>query len=151
VAKAPREVRIASVVLLALGVVMAVNALLGLIFSDDLLRAAQEEATALVSGDRISAILTVTSVVLLVLGCLLVVAGLAVRRGRQWGRVLAFTVGGLVILLGGTGAMAGAGVVAVLLLGAAVGVVALLMQSSVGPFFEPAPAGGYPQETPDGR
>ncbi len=150
-AKAPREVRIASVVLLALGVVMAVNALLGLIFSDDLLRAAQEEATALVSGDRISAILTVTSVVLLVLGCLLVVAGLAVRRGRQWGRVLAFTVGGLVILLGGTGAMAGAGVVAVLLLGAAVGVVALLMQSSVGPFFEPTPPGGYPPETPDRR
>lgn len=148
---APREVRIASTLLLILGVVMAVNALLALIFSDDLQRAAEEDATGLVSGAQIASILTVASIVLLVLGILLILAGVAVRRGRQWGRVLAFTGGGLVILLAATGAMAGAGIVAVFLLGASVGVVALLMQASVGPFFEPAPPGGQLPETVDRR
>ncbi len=56
--------------------------------------------------------------------------------------MLAFVAAGLVIVFAGTGALAGGGFLAVLLLGAAVGAVAFLMQGAVAPYFERS--GGYP-------
>lgn len=140
----PREVRIASTLLLALGAVLGFNAALALIYRDDVARSAEQEMVAYVSADTVGTILVVAAIVLLVVAALLIVSGLHVRRGRQWARVLAFVAAGVVILFGATGALAGGGFLAVLLLGAGVGAVSLLMQAAVGPFFEPPTAHPMP-------
>lgn len=132
----PREVRIASALLLALGAVLGFNAVLALIYRDDIVDSAQSELPASLTPDTVRTVFSVAAGVLLLLGAVLVLAGLQVRRGRQWARVLSFVAAGVVILFSGTGALAGGGLLAVLLLGGAVGVVALLMQAAVGPFFE---------------
>lgn len=132
----PREVRIASALLTALGAVLTVNAVIALFYREELLEAAQEDAAALLPPEQVNAIITAAVALLLLLGGLLALAGVQIRRGRQWARVLAFVTAGLLILFTSVGALAGAGLLAVVLLGASVGVVALLMQAAVGPFFE---------------
>lgn len=133
----PREVRIASALLTALGAVLGVNGVVALLYRDDLRASAEEDVGSMLPAGQIGTILVVASVVLLLLGVILVLAGAQIRRGQQWARVLAFVVTGVVILFAGVGALAGAGLLAVVLLGAAVGVVALLMQSAVAVFFQP--------------
>ncbi|MBA2391062.1 MAG: hypothetical protein H0V67_12500 [Geodermatophilaceae bacterium] len=133
----PREVRIASALLTGLGVVLAVNAVIALLYREDLRAAAEENVGAMLRPDQVNAILIGVAVFLFVLGGLLVLSGVHIRRGRQWARVLGFVTAGSLLLLSGVGAIAGAGLLAVLLVGASVGVVALLMQAVVGPFFEP--------------
>lgn len=132
----PREVRIASALLTALGAVLIVNALIAVWFRDDLQAVAAEDIGALLPPDQLSTILMAAAATLVLLGGLLLLVGAQIRRGRQWARVLSFVVAGILILFTGIGAMAGAGLLAVALLGASVGVVALLMQSAVAPFFE---------------
>lgn len=135
-APAPREVRIASALLTALGALLTVNAVLAVLYRDDLQAATQEDVGSLLRPDQVSTILVGAAVLLCVVGGLCILAAAQIRRGRQWGRVLAFVAAGILILFTAIGAMAGAGLLAVVLLGAAVGVVALLMQASVAPFFE---------------
>ena len=132
----PREVRLATSLLIAVGAVLLVNAVLAVVFLGDLRTAAQEQLGDMVPAGQITGILIGSAVVLLVLGGLLVLAAMFLRRGRQWARVLAFVGGGTLILFSGVGALAGAGFLAVLLLGASVGIVALLMQGAVAPFFD---------------
>ena len=132
----PREVRIATALLSAVGSVLLVNAVIALLFRDRLRTAATGEIGSLVPADQIDAILIGSAIVLLIIGAVFVVTAMLVLRGRQWARVLAFVAGGTMILLTAVAALAGAGLLAVLLLGASVGIVALLMQSSVGPFFD---------------
>lgn len=132
----PREVRIASAMLLAVGGILIVNAVLALLYRDEISRSAEPELLAYVSPEQVDTIFLIAAGTLLALGAALILAGLQVRRGRQWARVLGFVTAGLVIALAGTGALAGGGVLAVLLLGAAVGAVAFLMQAAAGPFFE---------------
>lgn len=132
----PREVRIASALLLALGGILAFNAALAVIYRDDIVASAEREMVAYVSSDQLTIIFSVAAGILFALSAVLILAGLHVRRGRQWARVLAFVAAGLVILLAGTGALAGGGFLAVLLLGTAVGAVGFLMQAAVGPYFE---------------
>jgi hypothetical protein len=139
-ATVPREVRIASALLTALGAVLILNAAVALFFREDLQAAAQEDVGALLEPGQVNAVLIVASALLLLLGGLLALAGAQIRQGRQWARVLAFVSAGILILVTAIGALAGAGLLAVVLLGAAVGVVALLMQAAVAPFFEPGPA-----------
>ncbi|MBA3251531.1 MAG: hypothetical protein H0T66_14795 [Geodermatophilaceae bacterium] len=138
----PREVNIASVLLLALGGILAFNAALALIYREDIVGSAEREMVAYVSSEQLTTVIAVATGILLTLSALLILAGLHVRRGRQWARVLAFVAAGLVIVFAGTGALAGGGFLAVLLLGAAVGAVAFLMQGAVAPYFERS--GGYP-------
>ncbi|MBA3417988.1 MAG: hypothetical protein M3R09_02115 [Actinomycetota bacterium] len=135
-AQMPREVRLASALLTALGAVLVVNAVVALLYRDDLRAAAEDGVSTVLSSAQVSAILIVVTVLLLLLGGLLVLTGAQIRRGRQWARVLAFVTAGILILITGIGALAGGGLLAAVLLGAAVGVVALLMQSSVAAFFE---------------
>jgi len=132
----PREVRIASALSIALGAVLLVNALVAVLYRDDLRAAAQEDVGSMLPPEQVSTLLVVAAALLLVLGGLLVLAGIHIRRGRQWARVLDFVAAGFVILFAGLGALVGAGLLAVALLGASVGVVALLMQAAVGDFFE---------------
>jgi len=132
----PREVRIASALLTALGAVLMVNAVVALLYRDDLVATAQEDVGSLLPPEQVNAVLIAVVILLLVLGGLLVLAGAHVRRGRQWARVLAFVVAGIMICFTGIAAIAGAGLIAVVLVGASVAVVALLMQSAVAPFFE---------------
>lgn len=134
----PREVRIASALLTALGAVLTVNAVIAMLYRDDLQAAAQEDVGSLLPPDQVSTILVVFAALLIVLGGVLLLAGAQIRRGRQWARVLAFVGSGILILFTGIAAMAGAGLLAVALLRASVGVVALLMQSAVADFFERA-------------
>lgn len=136
----PREVRIASALLTALGVVLTINAVISLLFRDDLQAAVADDVDTLVSPSQVRSVLVVAAVVLLLLGALLILSGAQIRRGRQWARVLSFVTAGILILLTGIGAMAGAGLLAVAVLGASVGVVALLMQAAVADFFERDPA-----------
>lgn len=135
-AKIPKEVRIAGALSTALGAVLLLNAGLALFYRDDLQKTAQEDVGSLLPPGQVKTVLIVASAVLLALGGLLVLVGVQIRRGRQWARVLAFVAAGIVILLSGVGALAGAGLLAVVLLGASVGIVALLMQSTVGEYFE---------------
>ncbi len=128
--------RIASTLLTTLGAVITVNAVIALLYREDLRAATAENVGSLLRPEQVSTILIAVAVVLFVLGGLCILAAAQIRRGRQWGRVLAFCAAGVMILFTGIGAMAGAGLLAVVLLGAAVGVVALLMQSAVAPFFE---------------
>lgn len=132
----PREVRIGSALLLALGGILAFNAALALIYRDDIARSAEQDTVAYVSSEQLNTIVSVAAGLLLILSAALILAGRQVLRGRQWARVLAFVAAGLVILFAGTGALAGGGFLAVLLLGTAVGAVGFLMQAAAGPHFE---------------
>ncbi|MBA3524422.1 MAG: hypothetical protein H0T85_07725 [Geodermatophilaceae bacterium] len=145
----PREVRIATGLLFALGAVMTLNAIAALVFRGDIARSAQDDMAVVIPADQLSTLLTVASVLLLVLGTLHVLAGVYVRRGRQWARVVAFVAAGAVMVISGVGALAGAGLLAVALLGAGVGVVSLLMQSAASLWFAPPPVASTPSR-PDG-
>lgn len=114
---------------------LAFNAALALIYHDEIVRSADDQMDAYLSPSTVNTVVLVAGVLLLALGALLILAGLHVRRGRQWARVLAFTVAGIVIPFAGIGALAGGGFLAVLMFGGSVGVVAFLMQSAVAPFF----------------
>lgn len=132
----PREVRIASALLTGLGAVLIVNAVIALLYRDDLRAAAQDNVGGLLTSGQVNGILIAVAALMFLLGGLLVLAGGHIRHGRQWARVLAFVTAGTLLLFSGIGALAGAGLLAVVLVGASVGVVALLMQSAVADFFE---------------
>ncbi|CAN5244520.1 hypothetical protein BH20ACT5_BH20ACT5_24510 [soil metagenome] len=132
----PREVRTASVLLLAIGVLLVISGSTGLLLRGEVAQALAEQGGA--SGmdpALLERITLIAAAVVLVLGALLTVAGIGIRRGRQWARVTAFAGCGITIALNTLGVFAGAGLLTVALLGAGVGVVALLAQGSVGPFF----------------
>lgn len=127
--------RIASALLLGLGGILGVNAGLALLYREDVVESTAQDLPAYVTTDQLDTIVLTAGGVLVALAALLITAGLNVRRGRQWARVLAFVAAGLVITLATVGALAGGGLLAVVLLGAAVGAVAFLMQASVAPYF----------------
>lgn len=135
----PREVRVAAALLLALGMILSANAVVALVFRADIASSVQEDMLVVIPAGELSTLLTVASIVLLVLGALHVLAGIFVRRGRQWARVTAFVASGVLIVLAAVGALVGAGLLAVALLGAGVGVVSLLMQSAASLWFAPPP------------
>lgn len=131
----PREVRIASALLLGLGGMLGFNAALALLYREDVVESTAQDLPAYVTTDQLETIVLVAGGVLVGLAALLITAGLHVRRGRQWARVLAFVGAGIVITFAAIGALAGGGFLAVVLLGAAVGAVAFLMQAAVAPYF----------------
>lgn len=140
----PREVRTASVLLLGVGVLLTVSGVTGLVLREEAVQALAEQDTA--SGldpAQLERLTLIASVIVLVLGGLLLGAGIGVRRGKQWARITAFAACGVTIMITAIGVFAGAGLLTVVLLGAAVGAVALLMQGSVGPFFAGSPGGGH--------